>query len=70
VFGEIGVLCCELIMHFRVMMFVSSGLYLTVMTIRGNGRLQLLPITQLRSFEYYHDLSQAMPRIFFATCTC
>jgi hypothetical protein len=56
-------------MHFRVMMFVSSGLDLTVMIDRDSHCVQL-PITQIRSSEYHDGTTQAMPRIFFASCTC
>ena len=62
-FREIGVLCCELIMHFRVVVSVSSRLDLAVMTDRDSGCSQLL-----RSSGYRDDLSQAMPSIFFASC--
>jgi hypothetical protein len=50
-------------MHFRVVVSVSGGLYLTVMTDRDSHCSQL-PSTQVRSFDYLDDSSQAMPRIF------
>jgi hypothetical protein len=52
VFGEIGVLCCELIMHFRFMMFVSSGQGPTFMADRDSHCSQL-PSNQVRSSEYH-----------------
>ena len=61
--GEIGVLCCELIMHYRFVVSVSSRLDLTVVPNRDSDCSQL-PVSQLRSFDCHDDPSQAMPRIF------
>jgi hypothetical protein len=56
-------------MHFRVLVSVFSGLDLTILTDRDSDCVQL-PSTQVRSSEYHDDSSQAMPHIFFASCTC
>ena len=55
-------------MHFRVVVSVSEGLDLALMTDKDRGRAQIL-ITQLRSFAFPDVLSQTMPRVSFATCT-
>jgi hypothetical protein len=50
-------------------MFVSSGQGPTFMADRDSHCSQL-PSNQVGSSEYHDDSSQAMPHIFFASCTC
>jgi hypothetical protein len=51
------------------MMFVSSGQGPTFMADRDSHCSQL-PSNHVGSSEYHDDSSQAMPHIFFASCTC